>query len=190
MAEPRHNKGFWSKGFTLAEVLITLGIIGVVAALTIPTLVQKYDERATVVKVKQFYSDFSEAYKLAVIENGTIDTWGLPDSETIEDEDGNVNHTQESYANYDKFYNIMSTYMRNLKYEKLKTDPEHPDTTTGGYILPNGIAIRTVWLQTSKCDIQNCGDLYIVTDGGPMDEYSNGKRKPRKYLFYIKKRLY
>ena len=30
------------KGFTLAEVLITLGIIGVVAALTIPTFMQKY----------------------------------------------------------------------------------------------------------------------------------------------------
>lgn len=33
-------------GFTLAEVLITLGIIGVVAALTIPTLIQNYKDRA------------------------------------------------------------------------------------------------------------------------------------------------
>lgn len=31
--------------FTLAEVLITLGIIGVVSAMTIPTLVQNYNER-------------------------------------------------------------------------------------------------------------------------------------------------
>lgn len=30
------------QGFTLAEVLITLGIVGVVAALTIPTIVQNY----------------------------------------------------------------------------------------------------------------------------------------------------
>ena len=29
-------------GFTLAEVLITLGIIGVVAAMTLPTLIQNY----------------------------------------------------------------------------------------------------------------------------------------------------
>ena len=29
------------KAFTLAEVLITLGIIGVVAAMTIPTLISK-----------------------------------------------------------------------------------------------------------------------------------------------------
>lgn len=33
-------------GFTLAEVLITLGIIGVVAAMTMPTLVSKYRQRA------------------------------------------------------------------------------------------------------------------------------------------------
>ena len=33
------------KGFTLAEVLITLGIIGVVAAMTIPTLIQNYNTR-------------------------------------------------------------------------------------------------------------------------------------------------
>lgn len=32
------------KAFTLAEVLITLGIIGVVAAMTLPSLIAKYDE--------------------------------------------------------------------------------------------------------------------------------------------------
>ena len=32
-------------GFTLAEVLITLGIIGVVAALTVPALVQNNSSR-------------------------------------------------------------------------------------------------------------------------------------------------
>ena len=32
-------------GFTLAEVLITLGIIGVVAAMTIPTLIEKINTK-------------------------------------------------------------------------------------------------------------------------------------------------
>ena len=39
------------KAFTLAEVLITLGIIGVVAAMTIPSLINAYRERVTVTKV-------------------------------------------------------------------------------------------------------------------------------------------
>lgn len=35
-------------GFTLAEVLITLGIIGIVAAMTLPAIVSKYQEKVLV----------------------------------------------------------------------------------------------------------------------------------------------
>ena len=44
------------KGFTLAEVLITLGIIGVVAAMTIPSLITKYQKKAIETKFKQDFS--------------------------------------------------------------------------------------------------------------------------------------
>ncbi len=64
-------------GFTLAEVLITLGIIGVVAALTIPTLVQNYQEKVTVNKVKKMYSTLSNAYELIKIDNGDYSQWGI-----------------------------------------------------------------------------------------------------------------
>ena len=37
-----------SKGFTLAEVLITLGIIGIIAAMTLSTVVKKYKEKQTI----------------------------------------------------------------------------------------------------------------------------------------------
>lgn len=50
--------------FTLAEVLITLGIIGVVAAMTMPSLIQSYKEKATVTAVKQSYSIFAQALKI------------------------------------------------------------------------------------------------------------------------------
>ena len=48
-------------GFTLAEVLITLGIIGVVAAMTIPTLITNYQK-------KQFEAQFAKTY--STIMNG------------------------------------------------------------------------------------------------------------------------
>lgn len=51
-------------GFTLAEVLITLGIIGVVAALTIPTLISKYQKQEYVTQLKKAYSQFNEALQL------------------------------------------------------------------------------------------------------------------------------
>jgi prepilin-type N-terminal cleavage/methylation domain-containing protein len=44
------------KGFTLAEILITLAIIGVVAALTLPVLVKKYQKHQMIVQLKKAYS--------------------------------------------------------------------------------------------------------------------------------------
>lgn len=52
-------------GFTLAEVLITLGIIGVVATLTIPSLINNYQKKQTVTKLQKAISVLNQAYKLA-----------------------------------------------------------------------------------------------------------------------------
>ena len=57
------------KGFTLAEVLITLGIIGVVAAITIPTLVNNIQDRHFKALWKKAYSDISNAYADAFMKN-------------------------------------------------------------------------------------------------------------------------
>ncbi len=62
-------------GFTLAEVLITLAIIGVVAALTIPTVVRNYQKQQTVVKLKKAYAEMHQAVELAQAEHGFMDTW-------------------------------------------------------------------------------------------------------------------
>ena len=70
------------QAFTLAEVLITLTIVGVIAALTIPNLMQKYTEQATVKKVQKFYSTLSNAYNLASKENGSAYEWGLTGENT------------------------------------------------------------------------------------------------------------
>ena len=67
------NKGF--KAFTLAEVLITLGIIGVVAAMTIPTLISKYKEREILTKLQKEYATLQNAFKLSTVENGDFSTW-------------------------------------------------------------------------------------------------------------------
>ncbi len=58
--------------FTLAEVLITLGIIGVVAALTIPNAINNARERKKVVKLKKVYAQLSEVYDRATNEKGFI----------------------------------------------------------------------------------------------------------------------
>ena len=58
-------------GFTLAEVLITLAIIGIVAALTIPTLIQNYQERAWNTASLVFQRKLGEALKVMNVQ-GTL----------------------------------------------------------------------------------------------------------------------
>ena len=55
--------------FTLAEVLITLGIIGVVAALTIPSLISNYQDKQFKTAYKKAYSDISQVVQEGIIEN-------------------------------------------------------------------------------------------------------------------------
>ncbi len=57
------------KGFTLAEVLITLGIIGIVAAMTIPTLIKDYRRAVSIAKLKKTYSTLQQAIQRTVADN-------------------------------------------------------------------------------------------------------------------------
>lgn len=57
-------------GFTLAEVLITLSIIGVVAALTIPTLINNYQKRQYVTQLKKQYSLANQVLQRLAYDNG------------------------------------------------------------------------------------------------------------------------
>ena len=67
--------------FTMAEVLITLGVIGIVAAMTIPNLVKKWEERAIIGKYKKMYSTLANAYNMAIVEYGDPANWVLADRE-------------------------------------------------------------------------------------------------------------
>ena len=58
--------------FTLAEVLITLGIIGVVASLTLPSVITKYQKKQTLTQVKKAYSTLGQIAQRAVADNGPI----------------------------------------------------------------------------------------------------------------------
>jgi prepilin-type N-terminal cleavage/methylation domain-containing protein len=57
--------------FTLAEVLITLAIIGIVAALTIPNLITNYRKKQTVVKLQKAISVLNQAYRQSYDELGS-----------------------------------------------------------------------------------------------------------------------
>lgn len=105
-------------GFTLAEILISLGIIGIIAALTIPTLVKDYQDKALVTGLKRNYSLLSQAYTSAINDNGPPSAW------------------TDSYAN---------TLSKYLKVQTICNsgwiDSTHPNQCAGVYHTPSGSEI-------------------------------------------------
>ena len=91
------------QAFTLAEVLIILGIIGVVAALTLPALINNYEKSVVETRMQKFYTNINAALKLSIVENGDMVDWTFP--QDYYDADGS-----------EKFFN---TYLKNnLQYLK------------------------------------------------------------------------
>lgn len=88
------------KAFTLAEVLITLGIIGVIAALTIPTLIQQKQKQETVTKLQKVYTTLVQAVTSSEAENGNSAEWDWGDNIT----------TTESFDTY------WAPYLKIIKY--------------------------------------------------------------------------
>ena len=64
--------------FTLAEVLITLGIIGVVAAMTMPALIGSYRKKVLEVRLKETYSIMNQALRFAEVDYGDMTDWDYP----------------------------------------------------------------------------------------------------------------
>ena len=63
-------------GFTLAEVLITLGIIGVVAAMTLPTVITNVQKKVVENQLKVFNTTINNAFRMAQVEHGgKFDDW-------------------------------------------------------------------------------------------------------------------
>ncbi len=81
----KDGKSVKKAAFTLAEVLITLGVIGVVAAVTLPTLIANYQKHVTVTQLKKAYTEFSQAMQKAESDHGLMETWDFADFDTAQE---------------------------------------------------------------------------------------------------------
>ena len=168
--------------FTLAEVLIVLAIVGVVASLTIPTLINKYKEKQTVSALKKAFSTLGQVYKLAEAEYGNPATWGLKRMIRSTDEDGNV--TVEQQGNSDLVVDRFSKYLKIV--EKCAPLEENCNIKNMEYQLLNGQVSSYQWVGgvlysmmlqdgallyyyniDSACDESGivCGSFYIDVNG-------------------------
>jgi type II secretory pathway pseudopilin PulG len=62
-------------GFTIAELLIVMGVIGIIAEMTIPALVRDNEKIQTASQLSKAYTTIAEAVKLSEIDNGSNEFW-------------------------------------------------------------------------------------------------------------------
>ena len=103
------------RAFTLAEVLITLGIIGVVAAMTMPTLIQKNNNKVVETRLMKFYSTINQAIKMAEVDYGDKKYWYEDLAGAEFDKDGKP--VPGSSAQEKWFNKYLAPYMKILKTE-------------------------------------------------------------------------
>ena len=99
--------------FTLAEVLITLGVIGVVAALTIPTVVKHYKAKVLETAFKKSVSNLYQAYDLTRQQLGVDDiyqTYVVFDDNT----EGYSKNSQEFVDAFEKNLKVVKHYEKNF----------------------------------------------------------------------------
>ena len=92
-------------GFTLAEVLITLGIIGVVAALVMPGLIANYQKQQYVTQLQKIYSELAQAAKHLMADEGVdklTDTDMLYSGEEFQNEPASAERAKQFLYKYFK----------------------------------------------------------------------------------------
>ena len=144
----------------MAEVLITLGIIGIVAAMTLPALVGKYQKKVTVERLKKAYTVLSQAVLMSVKDNEAIEYWNFELSSK----------------------EFMDTYLK-LYFQNITSEITFSDTTrySKKYALADGTTFYG-WMYKH----QNPA-YYDITTFYRLEIDINGEQKPNllgKDIFY------
>jgi len=151
--------------FTLAEVLITLAIIGVVAVMTIPTLINSYEKNVTVTKLRKFHSMMNQAIRLSEVDNGHTSSWGINTDYRAFD----AQQAEEFYNNY------LANYIRSNEIKRTR-DGVLITMLTGdafGIYTPSDLAFSphiVYCVDKSSCEnyVEQNGDK-LFYNGYPLD---------------------
>ena len=156
------DKFFFKFAFTFAEVLITLGIIGIIVAMTLPSLIGKYQKHVTVTRLQKVYSVLSQAINFAIKDHEDIQYWNF--------EGLNAQQFMDRY---------LVPYFQNVASEEPLIQVDASYSYSNVYAFADGTTLYG-WLWHNP---QVNGLLQIVVD-------INGKAKPNiygrdKFIFYI-----
>ncbi len=163
--------------FTLAEVLITLGVIGVVAALTLPTLIQNYEKHVITNRLKVNFNIMSNVVRMAEAHSGEIAEWDLV---------SNAKQEYETTSNRALRVQIAKKYI--MPY---LTGAQLTETTTLkqlGYKTPIVFPDGSVWFNLDNSGpiirLNNGTVILLAADTSPQDPVT-GKMIVRGMVLYM-----
>lgn len=175
------NFGGGAPGFTLAEVLITLGIIGVVAAMTMPSLISKYQMKTLETAFKKQYAVFQDAINFISLEDSVTEC-------SIYYNSGNLGYS---------FRSSDCPKLREALIERLGLSPikyDYPyakksELLAGGGKTINGACATDDGFQNTKSYITKDGAIVLIHNRSAfMTIDVNGKKGPNKWgydVFYF-----
>ena len=191
--------------FTLAEVLVTLGIIGVVAVLTVPNIISSYQKKVYVAQLQKAYNQLQQVFSLAMAED---EVEYLADTELMQSINGDyigASDDQSAFSSklgeYMKIQKACQPYdyddgCHDIMYHNL--DGVNDETYRGGdlqiftndgmiYYFPHGlykyppIILSEESCEEIKADGGNACSAYLFSGAGGMNVDVNGKKGPNKY---------
>ena len=175
--------GFKMLAFGLAEVMLCVGMVGMVSMLLIPGMLENYKEQATIVGLKRAYALTSNAFNSSVADNGTPDGWKLSNSG---DPAGlpNLNRIMAENLNVVKNCETGPGCFADVKYKDL-VGTENPEilNQSNNYtkmLLSDGSSIAlTSW--SSNCDFAWGDSTALRNVCGMIGVDINGSKAPNKY---------
>ncbi len=129
-------------GFTLAEVLVTLGILGVVAAVTMPTLIQGHQKKVYVTQLKKVYSEMEQAFLRYKTDRNALNLR----------EAGRLDTKEKILAFYQRYFNVVSTCTSNC----FEYDINSINGTKLNYTFDNNVTLASgaiIWTFFSGTEI-------------------------------------
>ena len=188
------------KAFTLAEVLVTLGILGAVAAMTLPALMSSTEKNTWVNQMKSGRSILTNGFaQMMAMEgaNNLTDTnlWSNVITSTVNAKNDNVKNELGKYFTIDRMEN--TSLPTNVKVYDIYNAQSNLLDNTMRIKLPNAMTLNMV-LYTSNANKKSVADCETIrTAGGNMCNYVaniyldvNGDKKPNVigkdiYNFYL-----
>lgn len=170
-----------NKAFTLSEVLITLGVIGVVAAMTLPTVINKVERNI----LKQQFKKVLSVYSQNILKT-TYDLGGSMNCYYGQDENGQISSTTGiDYSGCKTFY---EHFAKNLKVIK---------KCEGNALVDGCLPVYSEYRSESGCSgyseqaFNVTNTVYVLADGTLLMPYANqtlaaaavdinGKKGPNK----------